>query len=306
MRYFFIVNPEAGAGSARARFESMKKRFEEAQIDFGCTYSTCPGESRLLAENAANQGEKIIIAVGGDGTAQEVASSLINRDVVMGILPFGTGNDFAKCIGLPISDDDALFSILRAFSHKKIDGMRANGRFFINVAGFGFDADVVVNTEKHKKKHNGMLPYLLGIMESLLHLKRFTVTLRAEGVEPVEGAKMPVPQSGEEFTTEAILVSACNGTHFAGGINVAPLADASDGKMDVCIVTKLGRPGFLSLLPRYMKGKHLKSKNIRYFRATSLTCTCSIKSALNLDGELYSTTPATFEMLPGALSMITA
>lgn len=289
MRYCFIVNPAAGAGSAMDRFHSFKSLMDLRGMDYGFVLTERPGHAPELARAALFAGETAIVAVGGDGTAQEVASALKGSGAAMGVLPFGTGNDFAKGLGIP-NTEEALLDMLLRFHLRRVDGAYANGRFFINVAGFGFDAEVVVNTEKYKKRYRGMLPYMLGIFEALLRLKPIHIAMRADG--------------GEAEELDVILLSACNGTHFAGGINLAPEADQSDGLLDICIVTKLNRLGFLNLLPRYIKGRHLHSRHIRYFKAKEVGCESLTESALNLDGELYSHTPARFTIEPGALNMI--
>ena len=137
-------------------------------------------------------------------------------------------------------------------------------------------------TEKYKKRFNGMLPYLLGVMQSLLHLR--PIPVRVE------------PEEGECFDTTALLFSACNGTQFAGGMHLAPLSDPADGLLDICILKGIGRIAFLQLLPRYIKGEHLKARRVTAAAEAGLT--------LNLDGELGSATPVTFEALPGALTIL--
>jgi len=229
------------------------------------------------------------VAVGGDGTVNEVASVLANTGAVMGILPFGTGNDLAQSLHLPLETEEAVATLLSA-APCSMDAALAGETLFINVAGFGFDVDVVRYTEKYKKRMKGMLPYLFGILQSLLHLKPIDVMVEPEG--------------GEPFRTTALLFSACNGRQFAGGIKVAPLADLSDGLLDICILKGIGRPAFLKLLPRYIKGEHLDSKHIVYFKAKSVTANAPAGLCLNLDGELGETTPVTFRSLPGALRIL--
>ena len=112
----------------------------------------------ILTRPAVEAGERCVIAVGGDGTVNEVASVLVNTGVVMGVLPFGTGNDLARVAGFP-EDPEAAVDTLLAGRTRRMDAGMANDRFFLNVSGFGFDVDVLVNTERYKEKYNGMLPY---------------------------------------------------------------------------------------------------------------------------------------------------
>lgn len=287
-KYFFIVNPVAGSGRTKANFEQVKAKLEEEGIPFSFEYTTGKNHAFELAKKALEDGFENVISVGGDGTAGEVASALVNSGVSMGILPFGTGNDFARSLRLPTEPMAALKVILDGSFHA-IDAAEANGIPFLNVAGTGFDVDVIIYTEKFKKKFNGALPYMLGIFQSLLHLKPATFTVTADG---------------ESFTQRGLLFDACNGAFFAGGLNVAPLAAYNDGMLDVCILKDISIPSFLMLLPRFAKGKHLDSKHIVYFKAKEVKVESDRECLLNLDGELGSSTPVTFKILPGALNML--
>lgn len=210
--------------------------------------------------------------------------------IKLGVLPFGTGNDFARGIGLP-EDDEGLVNVLTGGKSRLIDAGMAGDGFFINVAGFGFDVDVVRYTEKYKRRLNGMLPYMLGILQSLIYLSRTEAEI--------------VTDSGETFNVTVTLLSACNGTRFAGGINLAPLADYSDGLMDICILKKISRLRFLYLLPKYMKGKHLKYKNeFLYFKAKSVKVKTLTHSLMECDGEIKGETPAEFRVLSGAIDFM--
>ncbi|MEG1547428.1 MAG: diacylglycerol kinase family lipid kinase [Clostridia bacterium] len=288
MRYYFIVNPISGSGRGESAFNQARALLDEAHADYGFAFTTHKGHAIELTRTALDSGEKCIIAVGGDGTAQEVASVLAGSDAIMGLLPFGTGNDFARAVGLSKEVDDAVHTLLRS-QVRPVDGALANDRFFINVAGFGFDVDVVMYTEKYKSRFNGMMPYMLGVLKALTHLK------------PVD---MEYTLDGRVQSVRALLVDACNGTYFGGGMNLAPHASVFDGKLDICIVKAVNIPLFLMLLPKYIKGKHLGSKHILYFKTDSVTVTTHGQSMLNLDGELGSTTPVVFRVVKQALNFI--
>ena len=288
-KLYFIVNPVSGSGRGRRDFARVEALLRERGTAYEAVYSEHPGHAVALARAAVEAGERCVIAVGGDGTVNEVASVLVNTGVVMGVLPFGTGNDLARVAGFP-EDPEAAVDTLLAGRTRRMDAGMANDRFFLNVSGFGFDVDVLVNTERYKEIYNGMLPYLLGVMQSLLHLR--PIPVRVE------------PEEGECFDTTALLFSACNGTQFAGGMHLAPLSDPADGLLDICILKGIGRIAFLQLLPRYIKGEHLGSKHIVYFKARRVTAAAEAGLTLNLDGELGSATPVTFEALPGALTIL--
>ena len=165
----------------------------------------------------------------------------------------------------------------------------ANDRFFLNVSGFGFDVDVLMNTEQYKEKYNGMLPYLLGIVRTLSHLRRLHITVEHDGIT-------------ESFTS--VLVSVGNGQYFGGGMHAMPTADLYDGLFDVIVVKDLSLLHFISLLPCFIKGKHMGNPVVHHFRTAELTVTSEEPCVLNMDGELGSGTPVTFRLLPGALPML--
>lgn len=290
-RLYFIVNPVSGSGDGKKRFEDVKKILDKFGADYGFVYTEYAGHAVRLAKEAFDAGEKCVVSVGGDGTLREVASAAADRPgTELGILPFGTGNDFARGVGLP-EDTGALVSILLDGMARAVDAGDVNGSFFMNVAGFGFDVDVVRYTEKYKKKLNGMLPYLLGIMKSLLYLSKTEVHVETD--------------TGERFDVTATLFSVCNGNRFAGGIRLAPLSDAADGLLDVCILKKVSRPVFLYLLPVYTKGRHLKyTKYFTYFKARSIRALSSSPAPLELDGELVGETPAIFTVRPAAIRLL--
>ncbi len=286
-RLFCIVNPIAGSGRAKDAYFKARAYLSENGVSCEAVFTEHHGHAAELAREALFQGERAIVAVGGDGTCQEVGSALVESGANFGILPFGTGNDFARALKIPQGVEAAADVLLKGET-KRVDAAMANDRFFLNVAGFGFDAEVVRYTEKYKKRFNGMFPYLMGIFQALLHLK------------PIE---MEVEAGGERFLEKAILFSACNGTHLAGGMNLAPLADPCDGLFDFCVVKAVSVPVFLTILPRYIKGKHLRSQHIRYFKAEGARVMCDGAHVLNLDGELGTQTPVTFSLLKGALTI---
>lgn len=289
-RLYFIVNPISGSGRGKTRFEQARRLLDARGADYGFAYTQYAGHAIPLAREALAAGETCLVAAGGDGTLREVASVLAGEPgTELGILPFGTGNDFARGMELP-EDVDRLVELLLEGRAKPVDAGDADGEFFMNVAGFGFDVDVVRHTETYKKRLNGMLPYLLGILRALMRLSRTRVRVETD--------------DGESFELEVTLFSAANGSRFAGGIRVAPLANAADGLLDVCIVKAVSRLTLLRLLPRYVRGGHLEDKkHFIYFKAKSVRARCGT-APLELDGELIGQAPATFSVRPGAIRLI--
>ena len=289
-RLYFIVNSLSGGGRCGECFKLAQAEMHARGIPYEWVETKHRKHAVELARIAYESGERRIVAVGGDGSINEVASALAGTDAVMGVLPFGTGNDLAKVIGLSTEPLAALETLL-AGNVRQMDACDANGCFFINVAGFGFDVDVLMCMEKYKARYKkGMLPYLLGILDALAHLKSLPIKIH-----------MP---DGSIKEMDAVLVAVGNGTHFGGGMKAVPDADPFDGLMDVCAIRKVSLVQFLFLLPRFIKGKHVGLKIVDYFRADSLYVEGPESSVLDVDGELYSHAPARFTLQKQALNML--
>ncbi|HWS30972.1 MAG TPA: diacylglycerol kinase family protein [Clostridia bacterium] len=288
-RLYFIVNILAGGGRCETCFKQVEAELAARNIPYECAVTQYRRHAVELAKAAYESGERTIVAVGGDGTVNEVASVLAGTEAVMGVMPFGTGNDLARVLNFPTEPKAALEAILLG-NVRRMDAADANGHFFINVAGFGFDVDVLVCTEKHKRRYRGMLPYLLGILDALVHLKALPVRIHLE--------------DGSVKEMDALLIAVGNGAYFGGGMKVAPEADPFDGAFDVCVVHKVSRLKFIKLLPRFIKGTHIGLSVIEYFRASELYVEGPQYSVIDVDGELYSHAPARFTLKKQAVNMI--
>lgn len=286
---YFIVNPVSGAGRAAAMFEQVRAELDAAQIEYGFDYTTAPNHATELAKAALSSGCKLIAAVGGDGTTNEVAAAVIGTDAVLAVLPFGTGNDFSKVV--PVAKD--VEGVVETFKNgivKNADAGQVNGRPFINIAGFGFDVDVLRAADQYKKRFNGLMPYLLGIIKALSHLKAM---------------ELCIEHDGEIKVVNAMIFTVGNGQYFGGGMRAVPMASPFDGYFDICYVDKINKLSFLTLLPGFMKGKHFKHTNIvHHIHTKEISVKCTGKYTLELDGELDLSTPARFKVLPGALKLL--
>ncbi len=287
-RFYFIVNPVAGGGRTLAAFEKVQKALDEKGVEYAIVYTPGPFTATALAKAALDGGERCIVAVGGDGTMNEVAAALAGRDVTMGMLCFGTGNDLARVLGLP-TEPMAALEVLLAGDTRLMDTGRANDRVFLNVAGIGFDVDVLLATLRHKQRFRGMLPYMLGIFDALAHMRTLHMTIQA---------------NGETFREDTLLIGVGNGQYFGGGMRAVPTADPFDGLFDVYVVRKVGVFRFLTLLPAFVKGKHAQKRCVRHFRTKELCISCPEDCMLDIDGEVTEHTPARFTLLPASLRLL--
>ena len=285
----FIYNPVAGNGIATQTFEKMRALLDSRGITYSCATSEYAGHACELASTAKNGPYDCVVAVGGDGTAREVAIQLFDSEMPFSILPCGTGNDLARALKIP-SEPEAVLNMLVGNTPRTMDAGSLNGKPFINIAGFGFDVDVLMYTERYKKRFRGSAAYMLGLIHAVKDLR-----LRRVRIETDEG---------EVFESNALVVAAGNGTHFGGGMNVTPRADPHDGLFDICIISDVKRRTVFQVLSRFVKGKHLGLPITSYFTTTGFTAYSDPPSPLNYDGEITGQTPAVFKIIPNAVRVI--
>lgn len=300
-RVKFIVNPNADHGRAWRTAAALKPLVEEhAQADWCGT--VFPRHAIELARQAGEDGYSLVVAVGGDGTAHEVMNGVMQvpaeRRPQMGIIPLGTGNDFAFACGMSHDPLEAVRQVLTG-KPKPIDigvmeddsGRRA---FWDNTLGIGFDATTTIRSRK--------LTYLRGF---LVYLAAVLQTIAFNHTAPV----MRVTSDQESWSEPSLMLTLCNGEREGGGFLVAPGARNNDGIMDYAMVRKVSRPKMLQLLPEVMKGTHGRFKEVRLGQFTKMTLESNGEITIHLDGEIYagfgsSVRKLVVEMLPGALTVV--
>ena len=283
----FIVNPAAGNGYA-LKIEKLLRE-EMARRGLDCRFATtdAPGHATDLAREAANQADCTgVVAVGGDGTAFEVACGLMNTGVPMGIIPAGTGNDFIKTVSIPGKPLEALEFIL-THQPRPVDVGGLNDRLFLNVCGTGFDVTVLDYTLTAKKYCRGILPYLVGLIRGIAHYKPTMVRFTADG---------------ETQEREVLICSIANGRFFGGGIAICPEASADDGLLDLVVVEHKPRWFLPFLVPSLLMGRILKFSFTTHKRCREVEI-YSKGMRLNVDGEIINIDSAKFSIQQGALSL---
>ena len=235
-----------------------------------------------------------MLALGGDGTVREVACGLIGSEVPLALIPCGTGNDLARALHIP-TQADAARPIALGGQVRDMDAATANDMLYFNVAGFGFDVDVLDETEYFKTRcRNGSIAYLRGLFAAIKHLKsrKTQITWTDEN-----GAEQQIERN-------VLLIAAGNGTHFGGGMNVTPKADPFDGLLDICVIHDVTKAALLRVLPLFLRGKHLGTRYVTYFRAREATAVCDPVSRIETDGEVMPGTPVTFHIQPGRIRVV--
>ncbi|MBQ9988255.1 MAG: diacylglycerol kinase family lipid kinase [Clostridia bacterium] len=284
-----LINPFAGRGRGKNIGENICSELKARGIAFECVSTEFAGHTTVLAQRAVESGCKLLITVGGDGTAGEVAGVLKNTDTAMGLIPAGTGNDYGRLLGIPTNWRDAL-AIALGNGRRRVDLMDVNGRTCLNICSIGLDSSAGYYADKFKRVLRGMAAYAAGLVIAFVKYKPLEFTMRID--------------DGPEEKVSATIAVAANGQYYGGGFRAVPFADPSDGVLDLMLVDKLTRLKIIPLLIKYAKGRHTNLP-ICHFRACH-KISISSKSGLfpvNWDGETDRGSEFEIELLPAAMSI---
>ena len=290
-----IFNPYAGRGRGAKRAESVVAALHAVDFEFDSVVSENRGHAVELAERAAEAGRDLIVAAGGDGTLNEVVNGVMQArlhgaPVRLGVMPIGSGNDFAGALGIP-TDLPRAAEILKRGVTRRIDIGTVNGRYFANNVGIGFEAQV--NIEAHK------MTWLRGQMMYLAAILRATVSFP----HPV----VTIDRDGQRIENKSILmVTAGNNRRIGGGFLVFPEAVPDDGLLDLCVVDAIPRREILRLLPKLPKGHHVSEPVVEMTRFTRLVVESESPLPVHADGEILwnDAHRVEIEMLPDRLDVI--
>lgn len=298
-RLVLLVNPAAASGRAFAEVESALTVLRSHGCDCRTAHSSRGGHLTELAQELAPSCD-VLVAAGGDGTVREVASGLLRsgaRNTLLGVLPVGTGNDFATQIG--IADVDTALASLTGQHHREVDVIEvrhASGSsdvvdHALLFAATGFAVDVLRHTSTRVKRVFGRrFSYSVGFFRALAALRSMRMTVRADGRE----------LAGPRFHV-------CAGnTEWAGGgaMRLSPGAHLDDGRLELCLIEALGRFEALRCFPMLVRGTFPGHPKVRYFGGQELSVSTEVPMALALDGDVLGRTPAMFRVLPGALRVL--
>ena len=290
-----IVNPAAGAGRARRLLPWLRERLA-ARPDARLEVTAGPGDAVVWASDAWERHDRVV-AVGGDGTVQEVVNGILAAGgrgaETLGIVPVGSGNDLARSLGLP-ADPAAAWSAAIGRHTTPIDVARAErdgggARWFASAGGIGFDAQVAASMAVRRRWQRGRAGYLL---TALAELRRF----------PNRLVRMTL-DSGEVIERRVLLVAVTNGAFYGGGMHIAPGARVDDGMMDLCIVGDISRLDALRQLPNLYRGRHTGHPAVEMRRTRTLAVEGEAGSLVHLDGEPFGALPLRVEMCAAALTV---
>jgi YegS/Rv2252/BmrU family lipid kinase len=294
-----IVNPAAGANTTYRRWPHIQSLLRNSGLSFDFEYTEGAGHAFALAREAASDGYGLLVAVGGDGTINEVANGVltaVNTEfTTMGIVSTGTGNDFIRSLGIPkdyvgacqrLVGPHRLMIDAGVVEYEK-DGQRQQ-RYFVNSAGVGFDAEVNEAVEHLPKRIGHTIPFVMGLLKTLPAYRNKDISLVIDGRR-------------ESRRVLSVIVS--NGAYFGGGMKIAPDADISDRQLDVLTIGDVGKLELLKVFPRVYKGTHITHPKVRVEKASEVTVESGMRILVQADGELLGEGPATFRVLPAALNL---
>jgi diacylglycerol kinase (ATP) len=295
-----IVNPIASGGKAGGLWPQLQELLVRGGLQFDAELTQRRGHATQIARTALDAGFRNFVSLGGDGTVNEIVNGLIvdgqpNPDATLSIIPSGTGSDFVRILGISRDPSEAVSRALGQATRRVDVGeiqclldSRPITRYFVNVAGLGFDSEVCARVNRSSKSIGGTVPYLTSLVLTLFSYVNKDVNLTFDG---------------QSMSGRYNSVVICNGQYFGGGMWIGPKAAADDGIFDVVILKDLNKLEFLVNVPRVYKGTHLTHPKIASFQAKQVHVEAKQRMFIQAEGELVGEAPATFRIIPDALSI---
>lgn len=289
-----VRNPRSGRGANERSWDEIERALHQALPDheWQIEVTVAPGSAITQARAMAEHGCSVVIGAGGDGTVCDVMQGVLDTDAALAVLPLGTGNDFARTIGIGASLPKAIETI-RSGTLERIDiakwTMGNRTGYFLNAAGCGFDAVVAQKVNEGVRRLRGRPAYLAAIFLSLI---RYSPTELALTVD------------GEKLKRKSMLCALANAQSYGGGMKIAPLAELKDGLLDLVLVGDLGKWEFLCNFPKVLKGTHLALPKVEHRTFRRLEIESDPPVPFLADGELLPPGKLVVEVVPRALDVL--
>lgn len=302
--WFVLVNPVAGSGEGEKDWKEISCLLGQNGFNFTHQFTLRKYHAIDLVTEAINNGADRIMVIGGDGTLNEAVNGIFAQtrvatdEILLGMIPVGTGNDWGRMFHIP-SDYEESIRILKkgktfhqdAGLVRYINGGKEASRYFINIAGLGFDARVVqkANKQKEEGKH-GVLLYFLNIFTTLMNYESTRVSVEVDGKSV--------------FENSVLSMSLGNGRYAGGGMLQTPDAKPDDGLLNLTVIKAMGRLRVITSLKKLYDGKILEHPMIEGFTGKQIRIDSNPPIFLETDGESLGHTPVEFEILPKRLQVI--
>jgi len=302
-----IVNPKSASGATREKWSLTASEMRAHFGPFSVAFTKGPGDGIAIAEREGKSGRRFIIACGGDGTINEVANGIIRSgmDVELGILPSGTGGDFRRTLGLPLSNLEAA-ATLRDGQTRTMDAGRVTfqnhdgdvvSRYFLNISSVGLAASVIKRVKAAKvfdwlpmDSLRGKANFAFSTLQEVINLEPVTVRICID--------------DGDERTIQTICLCMANSRYFGGGMMIAPDAKINDGRLDIVNIGDMSTVKILLNAYSLYRGTHLGLTEVNSMLAKKIAVAAvdpSQQILLETDGEMPGMLPATFEIVPNAI-----
>jgi diacylglycerol kinase (ATP) len=290
-RLFLIANPVAGRGAALRTLPRLRQALDALGAEYHLGLTARRGHARELAAGAAADGWDSVVAVGGDGTVHEVANGVLDAGRgALGVVPVGSGNDFAHAAGIPRELDAAVATVVRA-TPRALDAGRVGDRWFVNGVGVGLDARVAIEANRVRRLR-GLGMYLWALARVLRGFRPPSVRIEVDGAAWLDGP--------------LTLVTVGNGPRQGGGFRMNPSASLDDGLLDLCAAGGLSIPQILRLLPHTLRGSHLGLPGVVCTRGVSVHISSGEGLPVHADGEIVAedAREVHIQLLPGRLQVL--
>jgi diacylglycerol kinase (ATP) len=295
--YFVVINPNAGKGLGKNDWYQIYDLLRESNINFEYQFSEYEGHIKSIVVERINQNYKNFIIVGGDGSMNEAANAIIGQgktdamEIKTGIIPIGTGNDWCRTFNIPfdynksidiIRRGNTIYQDLGLVTYHDESGKKQ--RYFINIAGMGFDAHVAIkaNMDKELNRHSKLL-YLKNLLSSLFYYRSVNYRIKFDS---------------DEINLKVYSLSVGKGKYNGGGMKQLPNAIPDDGFLDFTVIGDVKRREVIQCLPGLYKGTHIKHFKIFTYKTRRLEIETEDKVFLEIDGETAGYSPFTFEIIP--------
>lgn len=285
-----VLNPTSGHERGPDYVELLSSRLRERYDAVEFAVTTGSGDAEAAAGVAVRDGCTALFVAGGDGTLNEVLNGLQSAGaldrVAIGVVPLGTGNDFASALGIPAGVEEAVEALSLA-SELRVDLGQVNGRVFVNTSGGGFIAEVSTAVTPQLKTIAGRLAYLIGGAQALMEF------------EPVHATVVLEPGS-RRLRHPLHAFAVCNSRLIGGGRLIAPDAVIDDGLLDVCLIEAMSAMEFVALARKVADGEHVHDARVLYLQASSLDIELERAVKVNTDGEVFEGRRCQYRVLPKA------
>ena len=284
MKLLFIINPVAGKGKTRDAIPIIEHFCRQRGIQYKIRETKGPGDATLIVQEHSTA-YSAVIAAGGDGTVLEVTNGLSGKNIPLGILPLGSGNDFARAVKIPIgmTQLEKALNIIADTTPQFVDLVSFDGRVFLNIASIGFDAEIIRDLHKISHFIKGKSAYLISVFLKFITYKPKDVELLLDG---------------RKIITKVFLTAVCNGICYGGGMMVNPNGSITDGLLDVILIKPVPRYKIPFLLLKFIKGKHINLPYVTSYQCKEVHISSKENLAVNVDGENPINTPITLLLKP--------